>query len=353
MRIDCDLHPFVPNTRALFPYLPAHWKEMSEVRGIDDLHSINYPDNSPLTVRRDWRPAQGRPATSAEIVAREALAPFGSDIGILNCLYAVQTLYSDDLADAYVNALNDWVRAEFLDRDPRFRASIVVSLENIDMAVAEIERCAADQRFVQVLLLAGTAHPIGRRLYWPLFEAAVKHGLPVALHAGSELRYAPTALGWPSYYLEDYVANAQTFQYQLTSLFTEGVFNRFPTLKVVMLESGWTWVPALLWRIGKYWGGLRFEIPWADRSPAEIVRDQVRFSLTPTDGPANADQLRRVLDHIGSDDVLLFSTDYPHAQFAGTDVFHPGIPDGLRERISGANPLATYTRIAATVGAPV
>jgi predicted TIM-barrel fold metal-dependent hydrolase len=346
MRIDCDIHPFVPNTRALFPHLPPHWREMSEVRGIDDLHSVNYPDMTPLTVRADWRPQKGRPATTAAIVGAQALDAFGSDIGILNCLYGVQTLYSDDLAAAYASALNDWIRTEFLDRDPRFRASIVVSLENIDMAVAEIERCAADQRFVQVLLLAGTPHPIGKRLYWPLFEAAVTHGLPVALHAGSELRNAPTALGWPSYYLEDYVANAQTFQYQLTSLFTEGVFNRFPELKLVMLESGWTWLPPLLWRIAKYWGGLRMEIPWADRSPAEIVRDQVRFSLTPTDGPADADRLRRVLDHIGSDDVLLFSTDYPHAQFAGTDVFPAGIGDELRERMSATNPLATYPRLA-------
>jgi predicted TIM-barrel fold metal-dependent hydrolase len=352
MRIDCDLHPFVPNTRALFPHLPAHWREMSEVRGIDDLHSANYPDNSPLTVRADWRPAKGRPATTAETIAAQALTPFGTDIGILNCLYGIQTLYSDDLAAAYATALNDWLRAEFLDRDPRFRASIVVSLENLPMALAEIERCAADTRFVQVLLLAGTAHPIGKRAYWPLFEIAAKHGLPVALHAGSELRNAPTALGWPSFYLEDYVANAQTFQYQLTSLFTEGVFNRFPTLKVVMLESGWTWLPPLLWRIAKYWGGLRFEIPWADRSPAEIVRDQVRFSLTPTDSPADPDRLRRVLDHIGSDEVLLFSTDYPHAQFAGTDVFPAGLSDELRDRISSANPLATYPRIAASVGVP-
>ena len=281
MRIDCDIHPSVPNMRALFPYMSEQWREMSEVRGIDDLHSINYPDDVPLTVRADWRPATGRPASDAATIARQALDPFGSDIGILNCLYGVQTLYSEDLAYAYVRALNDWVRTEFLDRDPRFRASIVVSLENIEMAVAEIERCAADRRFVQVLLLAGTARPLGRRNFWPIYEAAVKHDLAIGIHAGSELRNPPTALGWPSFYLEDYAANAQTFQYQLTSLFTEGVFNRFPTLKVVMLESGWTWLPALLWRVAKYWGGLRMEIPWADRSPAEIVRDQVRFSLTP------------------------------------------------------------------------
>ena len=347
MRIDCDIHPFVPNTRALFPYMPEQWREMSEVRGIDDLHSINYPDNTPLTVRPDWRPPSGRPGTDAATVARRALDPFGSDIGILNCLYGVQTLFSEDLAYAYVRAVNDWVRAEFLDREPRFRASIVVSLENIEMAVAEIERCAADRRFVQVLLLAGTARPLGRRNFWPLYEAAVKHDLAIGIHAGSELRNPPTALGWPSYYLEDYVANAQTFQYQLTSLFTEGAFNRFPTLKLVMLESGWTWVPALLWRIAKYWGGLRMEIPWADRSPAEIVRDQVRFSLTPTDTPPSPAQLGRLIEHIGSDEVLLFSTDYPHAQFAGTDVFPAGFDTALRDRIGGANPLATYRRLGA------
>jgi predicted TIM-barrel fold metal-dependent hydrolase len=348
MRIDCDLHPFVPNTRALFPYMPDAWREMSEVRGIDDLHSANYPDTTPLTVRADWRPAGGRPATTAGTIAREALEPFGTDIGILNCLYGVQTLYSEDLAYAYVRALNDWVRVEFLDRDPRFRASIVVSLENIDMAVAEVERCAADRRFVQVLLLAGSARPLGRRNFWPLYEAAAKHDLAIALHAGSELRNPPTALGWPSYYLEDYVANAQAFQYQLTSLFAEGVCNRFPSLKFVFLESGWTWLPPLMWRIAKYWGGLRMEIPWADRTLGEIVHDQIRFSLTPTDGPADPSRLRRVIDHIGSDAFLLFSTDYPHAQFSGSDVFPAGFDDALRDKISSANPLATYPRLGAT-----
>ena len=61
MRIDCDIHPGVGNTAALFPWLNDHWREMSVVRGIEDLASINYPDRSPLTRRspvnaiRHWR----------------------------------------------------------------------------------------------------------------------------------------------------------------------------------------------------------------------------------------------------------------------------------------------------------
>lgn len=345
MRIDCDIHPGLPGTAALFPYMPPHWRETSQVRGIEDLPSINYPDNTPLTVRADWRPAKGRPATTAELIARQCLGPFGTDIGILNPLFGIQTLFSDDLAAAYASALNDYIRAEFLDRDPRLRAAIVVGLENIELAVDEVARCAADPRFVQVLVLAGTARPLGRRNFWPLYAACVKHGLALAIHAGSELRNPPTALGWPSYYLEDYVANAQAFQVQLTSLFAEGVFNKFPTLRVVLLESGWTWLPPLLWRMSKYWHGLRFEIPWTDRSPAEVVRDQVRFSLTPTDAPADPARLRRLFDHLESDELILFSTDYPHAQFEGLDVFPEGIEGALRDKISSANPLAAYPRL--------
>jgi predicted TIM-barrel fold metal-dependent hydrolase len=345
MRIDCDIHPGIANTATLHPYLPEHWREMSVLRGIDDLQSINYPDGTPLSVRQDWRPATGRPGCDAASLGRDALDPFSTDIGILNPLYGIQTLYSDDLAAAFASALNDHIRTAFLEADPRLRASIVVSLENIEMAVAEIERCATDRRFVQVLVLAGTARPLGRRNYWPLYAACERHGLALGIHAGSEFRNPPTALGWPSYYLEDYVANAQSFQYQLTSLFAEGVFNRFPGLKVVLLESGWTWLPPFLWRLTKYWYGLRMEVPWTDRSPADVVRDQVRFSLQPIDGPADPAQLQRLLDHLGSDDLLLFSTDYPHAQFDGTDVLPATFSPSLVDKITRANPLATYARL--------
>lgn len=344
-RIDCDIHPSVPNCAALFPHLDDHWREMSIVRGIDDLHSANYPDNTPLTVRPDWKPAHGRAATSAEAIAGQCLDPSGSTLAICNCLFGIQTLYSEDLAGAYAKALNDWVRTEFLDKDARLRASIIVSLDSVEMAVEEIHRCAADHRFVQVLLLVATAQPLGKRHFWPIYEAAVRYDLPIGIHAGSEFRNPPTPMGWPSYYLEDYVVNAQSFQSQLTSLFCEGVFNKFPTLMVVMLESGWTWLPAHLWRMTKYWHGLRMEIPWADRSPAEVVKDQIRFSLQPIDGPGDVDQMRRLMDHIGTDDLLVYSSDYPHNQFAGADVFHETFTRDEIRKITRDTPLATYPRL--------
>jgi predicted TIM-barrel fold metal-dependent hydrolase len=221
----------------------------------------------------------------------------------------------------------------------------VVPIQNVELAVDEIDRCARDPRFVQILLLASGDQPLGKRVYWPIYAAAARHGLTVGIHAGSNYHNPPTAVGWPSYHTEDYAAQAQAFQSQLTSLICEGVFSKFGDLKVVLLESGWTWLPAHLWRLTKYWRGLRTEIPWVDRSPTEIVRTNVRLSLQPTDGPPDISSLERIIEHMQSDELLVFSTDYPHWQFDGQAALPDGLSPALVRKITVDNPRAAYARL--------
>src|SRR5215471_3838913 len=313
--IDCDVHPSVPDITALTPYLDDHWRDAVEERGIASLESISYPPNAPITARRDWRAGKGPAGASAADVASQVFDRFGADAAILNCLYGIQLVFNEDMAIAFARALNNWIVKEWLDRDPRLRASIVVPLQNIEHAVDEIERCAPDRRFVQVLLLAMGEAPLGRRQFWPLYAAADRNGLPIGIHAGSAYRHPVTALGWPSYYIEDYAAQSQAFQSQVASLISEGVFAKFPALKVVLIESGVTWLPGCLWRFSKCWRGLRSEVPWVDRSPAEIVRDHFRLTIQPLDAPASPEAVERAIDHLRSDDMLLYASDFPHWQF--------------------------------------
>lgn len=348
--IDCDLHPAVPNLQALLPYLDEYWREIVLLRGMDELNSISFPLSAPSAARADWRPAQGKPGASLAAMQAQALDPFAVRHAILNPLYGVQLLHSEDMAAAFARAVNDWVRSEWLDRDPRLRASIVIPTQNPDMAVDEIERCAADPRFVQVLMLAGADMPLGKRFYWPIYRAAERLGLPIGIHAGSSYHNPPTAVGWPTYFIEDHVAQAQSFQTQLTSLVCEGVFTKFPNLKVVMLESGFTWLPAHLWRLTKYWRGLRIEIPWVDRTPDEIVRTNIRFSLQPVDAPPTEATLHRIFEHMGSDELVLFSTNYPYPHFQGLEALPDSISPELAAKIAVTNPLATYSRLHALVG---
>ena len=343
--IDCDVHVNVPSMQALLPHLDEPWRDSVIDRGINSLDTISYPPNSPLTARPDWRGKAGEPPNTLDELRVHALDRWHIDIAICNCLYGVQLLFSEDMAAAFAKAVNSWVAKEWLDRDPRLRASIVVPMQNPDFAVAEIERCAPDRRFVQVLVLTMGEAPLGRRQYWPVYAAAERHGLPLGIHAGSSYRHPVTSLGWPSWYAEDYAANAQGFQTQVGSLVCEGVFVKYPKLKVVLLESGVTWLPAFLWRLSKFWRGVRLEVPWIDRSPAEIVRDHVRLTIQPFDGPDDPAAVARLIDHLQSDDMLLFSSDFPHWQFDGDNVMPAGIPERLHSKIRRDNALATYSRL--------
>ncbi len=172
------------------------------------------------------------------MVQRGAFDQLGASHAICNVLYGAQAVFDPYMAAAFCKAINDWIAAEWLATDPRLRASIVVPMQAPDLAVEEIERRAGDNRFVSVLVLAQGETLLGRRHYWPVWQAAEKHKLPIAIHAGSQYRQAPSSIGWPSYRYEYYLAEAQAFQAQILSLIYEGVFGKFPDLKVVLMEFG-------------------------------------------------------------------------------------------------------------------
>ncbi|MEA2909517.1 MAG: uncharacterized protein QOJ15_1598, partial [Bradyrhizobium sp.] len=148
----------------------------------------------------------------------------------------------------------------------------------------------------------------------------------------------------PAHRVEDYVAQSAAFESQLLSFLAEGVFQQFPRLRLVLLESGFTWLPNLLCRTNKSWRGMRAEVPWIDRPPAEIIHEHVRVTLQPVDAPAG-DALLRTLEHIGSDRMLLFSTDYPHWHFDGDAVLPDGLSGDMVQRILIDNPIETYPRL--------
>jgi uncharacterized protein len=344
--IDCDLHPAAPSMAALMPYLEPFWREHLAERYIDQSPFTlqSYAPNLPNSARPDWRPAKGLPAGDLDTLRAQALDPFQTRFAVANVLHGALCLFNADMAAALCRAVNTWVVRELLDREPRLRASILVAPQDAELAAAEIERCAADERFVQVLLLVMGDRPLGHRTYWPIYRAAERFGLPIGVHAGSTFRHAPTGSGWPSFHIEDSILQGPAFEDTLVSFLAEGVFQKFPGIKLVLLEAGFTWVPALIWRTNRSWRGVRTEVPWIDRAPGDIVRDHVRFTLQPVDVP-NADVLQRVMDHLRSDELILFSTDYPHWQFEGEDALPDGLSQTLVRKILIDNPLTTYPRL--------
>ena len=157
-RIDCDIHPAVGGTRTtLLPYLDDHWKEQVVSRAIDGLDLTSYPPHMPLSGRPDWRPKNGKsgkPGSDLAMVQRGAFDQLGASHAICNVLYGAQAVYDPYMAAAFCKAINDWIATEWLSRDRRLRASIVIPLQAADLAIEEIERRAGDSMHGQ--RLAGT-----------------------------------------------------------------------------------------------------------------------------------------------------------------------------------------------------
>jgi predicted TIM-barrel fold metal-dependent hydrolase len=342
--IDCDLHATVASIDVLTPYLPAYWREQISLSGFKGPIDSAYPASAATSARPDL-PA-GHSGTAAEqlrALRTLALDPAPIAYGILNCAYAIDSLHNPDAAAALASAVNDWLAAEWLEAEPRLRAALVVPSQYPELAAREIARLGGHPGFVQVLLPVRSAMPYGNRSFHPLFAAAAGQNLPVGIHFGGAPGNPPTPAGWPSFYLEEYAGMASVFQSQLLSMVSEGLFDQFPALRVVLIESGCTWLPSLMWRFDKEWKGLRREVPWVRRPPSEYIREHVRLTLQPFDAPPEPGHLLSLIDRLGSEDMLLFASDYPHWH---DDTPESGLPDnlanGLRKKILHDNASALY-----------
>jgi uncharacterized protein len=358
--IDAAVHNEVPSTRALFPYLPAYWVEHLEQTQFKGPTDFYIPTNSPIAARPNSRPAPdevvapltGRsrtaaaagpaPASAVGVVQREVLT---SDVeaAVLCSPYPVDSLHNPDAAVAFATAVNDWQIAEWLDKEPRLKASIVVPIQVPELAIREIERVAAHPGFVQVALPIRTQHPLGSRIYHGVWEAIARNNLVAGLQFGGVPGVPPTPSGWPSYFVEEYVDMAGVFATQVTSIVCEGVFDRFPTLKVALLEAGFTWLGPHMWRFDKEWKNLRRLVPWVRRAPSEYIREHVRLTVQPLDAPASTKQLLEVVEQLGSDDMLMYASHFPRVHAADPEealIRH--LPESLARNVRSENARALY-----------
>jgi predicted TIM-barrel fold metal-dependent hydrolase len=307
--IDCDVHCAAGSIDALMPYMDDYWHDYVANAGmyLSPTLTGTYPEAvSPA------------PPGNVEALRQQVLDPWGLRSAVLTCASAFDVSRNAYYEAALCRAINDWLRAEWLERDERLRASIVVPTLDPEAAVEEIERVGSHPGFVAVLLPIRADSRWGTRRFHPLHEAIARHELVLALHAWGRIGSAPTATGSTHTYFEDYLANSQAIaQAQVMSLVAEGVFEHVPSLRVALLECGFSWLPPMLWRFDKDWKAVWREVPWLKARPSEYVRLHFRAATAPAQLPADRDQVARLAEMLGAEDLLLFTSDYPHAHGEG------------------------------------
>jgi uncharacterized protein len=319
--IDCDIHPMLKTPGHIRDYLPQRWRDHFDTFGnnfrIPFAQGELYPKIAPYLSRRDAVPPNGGPPGSDLPFLREQLLDLHNvETGVLQVISPNgSNQQNTEFGAAICHALNEWQIAEWTSQEPRLRATLLLPVEHPEAAIAELEARASQKDFVQISVPQRCIEPLGRRRYWPILEAAAASGLPLGLHTGGQNGVPPSpGAGWPSYYAEHHHLISLATQSLVTSLIMEGVFERFPRLRVILIEGGFTWVPALGWRLDKLWHKLRGEVPHVKRPPSEYLREHFWFSTQPMDEFETPEHLRQTIEWIGWD-RLVFSSDYPHWDF--------------------------------------
>jgi predicted TIM-barrel fold metal-dependent hydrolase len=340
--VDTDIHP-APLPRHIAQRLDEPSRSRYERYGVRVANPPQmYPRVRNTGYRVDAWPEGGFPGSDLGLMQRQILDEHKVDYGILIPLHG-HTFGAEapEFAAALCRAVNEWVREEMLDPEPRLRSSINVALETPELAVAEIERYAGDPRFVQVLLPTGAEYPLGNRKYWPIYAAAAEAGLPLVAHTGGLEQHRGT--GWPSFYLEAHVLYANAMMALPVSLISEGVFQRFGELQVVLVEAGVSWAGPLMWSMDAAWSALRDDVPHLERKPSEEFREHFWFTTQPIEEPDDPQQLVEALEFTGMTDRIMFASDYPHWDFDSPAMTLPrAVPKELRAKIMAANACRLY-----------
>jgi predicted TIM-barrel fold metal-dependent hydrolase len=366
--IDCDVHPhFRDGIRDLAPYadepsrvrmglaeLPYAWAKglpSGEVR-----IPVNPFVNPGGTLRPDTVPPNGGPpASDPEYTKIDLLDRYnlGAAILIGGNILGLGGFADGDLPTAFASAYNRWLDEVWLQHDPRYLGSILVAPHDAAKAVAEIERWGDNPRMVQVYIPDRQGLPLGKRHFYPIYEAATHYKLPIATHPGGAsagFNGSMVAGGDPSYYFDFHSSLSQVAQTHVITLVTEGVFERFPTIRFVLTESGFAWMPHLMWRMDNNWKALRRDVPWLKRLPSEYLLEHLRVTTQPLYEPADRRHLGMLLELMHADRTLMFSTDYPHWDTDDPDHAWRKLPNDYRHKIMHETPRKFYADRLALAG---
>ena len=340
-KVDCDVHCSLPSVHALYPYLEAHWPAY--------LESGHYRHIGSKATYPPWSDMFGSDAEEMTLAQLRDAVLTTADTAVLYCYYGLEMMQHPYLAADLATALNRWMLREWLEPDGRLVGTAAVTPSFAGAAVREIERIAQEDRFVQIMLPARSMEPYGAQRYWPIWEAAAAHDLVIALTYGGGAGTPPTPVNWLGSFFESYVAAPINFATQIASLVVSGVFAQWPTLRVTVTESGWTWLPAVMWRLDAEWRQLSREVPWLTEAPSAYVRRHFRFTTQPSDLPAGADDAARVLARLGTvelapERLLLYGSDYPHTYESdgGADRLFDLLSPAARENVLAENARRWY-----------
>lgn len=275
--------------------------EVYHARGMDS-DAINR-HRAPEVTLQPWLDFVGENDISHAVLYPTDLLAFGAVRG---------TAWPVALARAYNTFLHD----RYTRHSTRLRGAALLPVQDGRAAADELQRAVRELGMVAgVVMVSGLKHPLGDRHYDPLYAMAERLDVPLALHAGGS-----DYLGFDRFFSREIevlsLSHAHGQMICLVSMMMHGVFERYPRLRVALLEAGAGWLPWLVERMDSLYASRGFaEAPELKAPPSEYLRRGNIFINIEAD-EVDRDYVQLLVSKVGRADIFLYASDFPHAPVA-------------------------------------
>jgi uncharacterized protein len=274
---------------------------------------------------------------------------FGTSIAL-----TVNGLQDRGLAGAMCHGVNRWLVEDYLSVNrKRLKGVGLIPCQDTPAAAKELEFLAehrADGILTAMLPTNVYGINMGDRRFDPIYAKAQELGFPLAVHpqTGHDGTYGVSGvMGAGSERMDKYsYVHMTAFPFELMialmHMIGEGVFDRFPRLKIAFMEGGAGWIPFWAERLDEHQEKLRPQWPDLQRKPSEIIASsQVAFTCEPEEAT-----LPVVLEHIGESQVM-YASDYAHWDCEYPDSVRKlnriaGMTDVHKRSVLGANAIRFF-----------
>ena len=200
---------------------------------------------------------------------------------------------------------------DYCSADPhRLKSLIMVTARCVDESVKEIKRWARSPWAVGIQPFFPVDYPLDHPDMNPIWQAAAEENLTVVHHS--------FASGYPGYrdlWDNPFIGRTASHPWgamrAVASFFGSGIMDRYPTIKMAVLESGFGWLPFWAKRMDDQVIYMGTVAEGLKRKPSEYMTSGQFFcSIVLHEGP----EMVRMVSELLGDNILMFGSDYPHAE---------------------------------------
>ena len=192
----------------------------------------------------------------------------------------------------------------------RLKSLITVSAKAVEESVGEIKTWAGSSWARGVFINPPLGFPLDHPDLNPIWAAADEADLCVVHHSNSA-GYPGYRDLWDNPFMGRTAGHPWGAQRAVASFFGSGIMDRYPNVRFAVLESGFGWLPFWAMRMDDQVTYMGFVAKDLQHTMSEYMTSGRFFcSIVLHEGP----ELVRLVSEILGDDILMFGSDYPHAE---------------------------------------